>query len=304
MKKITASLFVLALLILVSCKDNKQGIEILPNDDIQYKTISQVDKGAELDSVKTKDTGALENDGFKLFDDLATKLNKDITLDSANQPVIYKFAYELFIDENGDIKKIKELDPSEFKCFVDALGAKVYNNYGKLSEGFLSICEKLKFIPAKKNDLPVKFRMNLVLGVKLAAGEKIGHEINLNLHMPKFSSFDFNLHNRKMPKDFNPSSYFVQVQEMPSIIGGIEALQKNIYYPDPLRKAGIEGRVFLKAFINEQGEVVYTEVMKGVNEGLDTVAQNAVMKTKFIPGKQNGKPVKTQVSIPIVFKLR
>jgi periplasmic protein TonB len=31
---------------------------------------------------------------------------------------------------------------------------------------------------------------------------------------------------------------------------------------------------------------------------------NAVRETKFKPGKQRGKPVKVQVSIPIVFKLQ
>jgi len=29
-----------------------------------------------------------------------------------------------------------------------------------------------------------------------------------------------------------------------------------------------------------------------------------VQKTKFKPGKQRGKPVKVQVSIPVVFKLQ
>ena len=35
----------------------------------------------------------------------------------------------------------------------------------------------------------------------------------------------------------------------------------------------------------------------------DEAAIAAVMKTRFKPGKQRGKPVRVQVSIPILFKL-
>ena len=35
-----------------------------------------------------------------------------------------------------------------------------------------------------------------------------------------------------------------------------------------------------------------------------STAGNAVKQTKFKPGKQRGKPVNVQVSIPVVFKLQ
>ena len=38
--------------------------------------------------------------------------------------------------------------------------------------------------------------------------------------------------------------------------------------------------------------------------GCDEMAVDAVKQTKFNPGKQKGKPVKVQVTIPIVFKLQ
>ena len=46
------------------------------------------------------------------------------------------------------------------------------------------------------------------------------------------------------------------------------------------------------------------KVIKGVGGGLDEAALDAIKQTKFTPGKQKGKPVKVQVSIPIVFKLQ
>ena len=49
--------------------------------------------------------------------------------------------------------------------------------------------------------------------------------------------------------------------------------------------------------------MVKTEIIKGISPSLDTVAADAVMKTKFTPGRISGNPVKTQVAVPIVFEL-
>ena len=99
-------------------------------------------------------------------------------------------------------------------------------------------------------------------------------------------------------------TYFVAVEEMPSPIGGIKAIQEKIVYPEIAKRAGVEGKVYILAFVNEQGEVTKAQVIKGIGAGCDEAALNAVLKTRFTPGKQRGKPVKVQVSIPIIFKLK
>jgi periplasmic protein TonB len=98
--------------------------------------------------------------------------------------------------------------------------------------------------------------------------------------------------------------YFVKVEEMPEPIGGMKTIQEKILYPEIAKRAGIEGRVFVLAFIDETGNVADAKVIKGVGHGLDEAALEAVKQTKFIPGKQKGEPKKVQVSIPIVFKLQ
>jgi len=97
--------------------------------------------------------------------------------------------------------------------------------------------------------------------------------------------------------------YFVAVEEMPEPIGGIEAIQSKIVYPEIAKRAGVEGKVYVLAFVDESGDVTKAVILKGVGAGLDEAALTAVKATKFKPGKQRGKPVKVQVSIPIVFKL-
>ena len=98
--------------------------------------------------------------------------------------------------------------------------------------------------------------------------------------------------------------YFVAVEEMPEPVGGIAEIQKKIVYPEIAKRAGVEGKVYVLAFVNEQGTVTDAKIMKGIGAGCDEAALDAVKKTKFKPGKQRGKPVKVQVSIPVVFKLQ
>jgi len=105
-------------------------------------------------------------------------------------------------------------------------------------------------------------------------------------------------------KDDDEAVFFVAVEETPEPIGGIEAIQSKIIYPEIAKRAGVQGRVFIKAFVDEHGNVVKAETIKGIGAGCDEAAVQAVMQTKFKPGKQRGKAVKVQVSIPIVFKLQ
>jgi protein TonB len=99
-------------------------------------------------------------------------------------------------------------------------------------------------------------------------------------------------------------TYFVAVEEMPEPIGGIAAIQQLITYPEIAKRAGVEGKVYVLAFVDEGGNVTSAKIIKGIGAGCDEAAIDAVRQTKFRPGKQRGKPVKVQVSIPIVFKLQ
>lgn len=97
---------------------------------------------------------------------------------------------------------------------------------------------------------------------------------------------------------------FVAVEEMPYPIGGIQAIQEKVHYTEFGRRAGIKGTVYIEAIINEEGNVINAIVKKGIGGGLDEEALNAVQNTKFVPGKQRGKPVKVKLVIPIKFVLR
>ena len=97
--------------------------------------------------------------------------------------------------------------------------------------------------------------------------------------------------------------YFVAVEEMPYPIGGIKAIMDLIVYPEIAKRAGVEGKVYILAYVNEEGDVEKTEIQKGIGAGCDEAAEYAIKNTKFSPGKQRGKPVKVKIMIPVRFQL-
>ena len=97
-------------------------------------------------------------------------------------------------------------------------------------------------------------------------------------------------------------AFFVAVEEMPELVGGLKTLQTKIKYPEIAKRQGIEGKVLVQAIVDETGKVISTSTIKGIGAGCDEEAMDAVRNSNFKPGKQRGKNVKVQVTIPIVFK--
>lgn len=98
--------------------------------------------------------------------------------------------------------------------------------------------------------------------------------------------------------------FFVAVEQMPELIGGLAALQKNIRYPEMARRAGIEGRVIVQFIVNEDGSIENPRVIRGIGGGCDEEAIKAVSQAKFHPGRQRGEPVRVQYSLPVIFRLQ
>lgn len=93
------------------------------------------------------------------------------------------------------------------------------------------------------------------------------------------------------------------LDKYPEPVGGIEEMIKNVVYPISAKEAGIEGKVLVKAIIDENGYVTETSILKSINKDCDKAAMDAIKKTKFTPGIKDNKPVKAEVTIPVMFKL-
>jgi len=104
---------------------------------------------------------------------------------------------------------------------------------------------------------------------------------------------------------------FVVVEEMPSFgPGGIDEFRnnyiaKNLKYPDVAAENGIQGRVFINFVVEPDGRVTNVKVVRSVDPALDKEAVRVVSSSpKWKPGKQRGKPVRVQFTIPIIFVLQ
>ena len=101
---------------------------------------------------------------------------------------------------------------------------------------------------------------------------------------------------------------FQIVEEMPAYPGGeaklYEYLGKNIKYPQIARESGIQGRVFVNFVVEPDGGVSNVKVLRGIGGGCDEEAIRVIKSMpKWKPGKQRGKAVRVQYTIPVVFKV-
>jgi protein TonB len=97
-------------------------------------------------------------------------------------------------------------------------------------------------------------------------------------------------------------SYLSVAQVIPQPVGGMDAINKHINYPKLAKKAGVTGKVYILAYINENGGVDNTKIVKGIGAGCDEEAANAVKSTKFTPGKNDGVPIKMKLVLGFTFK--
>jgi len=77
-------------------------------------------------------------------------------------------------------------------------------------------------------------------------------------------------------------------------------------YPEKAKKDGASGKVTVKIYVDEKGEVRKWEIIKATPPGLgfEEEAIKAVQKWKFAPAVQRGKPVGVWIAIPFTFEIK
>src|SRR3989339_172941 len=98
------------------------------------------------------------------------------------------------------------------------------------------------------------------------------------------------------------------VEVMPEFKGGHEAMVNfliaNVKYPENAKKKGIQGKVFVSFIVGKKGKISNVRVVKGVNQELDAAAVRVVASMPdWNPGKDKGKTVDVELTLPIQFKL-
>ena len=126
--------------------------------------------------------------------------------------------------------------------------------------------------------------------------EDIADDLTLDeLDFDDFSNMD-----APPPPPSGPKVAFIPYDLAPRAKSAIKPI-----YPEIAQEAGIEGVVVVQAFIDQNGRVKETLILKGVpNTGLDEAAMEAIRRTKFHPAEQRERPVAVWISIPVNFRLK
>lgn len=109
--------------------------------------------------------------------------------------------------------------------------------------------------------------------------------------------------------DASDEDAYKDVEQLPMFHGGngalIEYLRNNIQYPELAAKSGMSGRVVVGLIVDKDGSVTNVRVLKSVDFYLDEEAVRVVKSMpKWIPGRNNGVPVRVKMQVPISFSFR
>jgi TonB family protein len=74
-------------------------------------------------------------------------------------------------------------------------------------------------------------------------------------------------------------------------------------YPATARRAGVEGRVILRAVIRRNGSVDDVEVIRDLPHGLGEAAREAVEQWRFRPARYEGQPIDVYYTVTVNFRL-
>lgn len=115
------------------------------------------------------------------------------------------------------------------------------------------------------------------------------------------------LNNLIVGEDTTSTPYAV-VEQMPEFPGGEAALQRYLHnsvkYPNIAMENGIQGKVYVGFVVERNGSISNVRIARGVDASLDKEAMRVVrLMPKWIPGKQNGEPVRVSFTAPINFVL-
>jgi len=99
------------------------------------------------------------------------------------------------------------------------------------------------------------------------------------------------------PPSAPPQPEFVAVERQPAKLSGPDPV-----YPTDLCRAGVEGRVVARAWIQRDGSVSDVQILRSDNSGFEAPVRTAMLQWRFEPAVQAGNPVPVWMTIPLRFR--
>lgn len=110
-------------------------------------------------------------------------------------------------------------------------------------------------------------------------------------------------HPTDKPERLSGRRVFDYAHRMPKIVGGLGAYYIHIDYPESAVRQGVEGRLVLSFIVDTEGHTSEIEVLQSLHPACDSAAVQALRRTRFVPGSQDGEPVQVKMRLPVRFQL-
>ncbi len=100
---------------------------------------------------------------------------------------------------------------------------------------------------------------------------------------------------------------FVIVEETPRLLpneaDAMRAMQERLIYPPLARFRRVEGRVIVEFVVEKDADISRVRVVRGIGSGCDQEAARLIRGLRFRSGRQRGKAVNVQMTLPVTFSL-
>lgn len=197
-----------------------------------------------------------------------------VPISNVNSEIVIAFS----VDTGGNVINIQLL-----KNILPAIDNEVINAF-KTSP---------KWTPAKLKGSNVKVNIGMRLQIVADSATK-------TLRATKYS-----FPGQNITSDSN--TVFAAVEVPPSYINGpaefAKYLDKNVNYPDSALRNKVEGRVILSFVVEKDGSLSGIKPLRSPSPDLSNECIRVMQVYKFVPGSQNGKPVRVQYVTAIYFNL-
>ena len=97
------------------------------------------------------------------------------------------------------------------------------------------------------------------------------------------------------------------VEQMPHFPGGQSAMMRyineNLRYPEEAEQSDVVGRAVVSFIVEPDGALSDIEIKRSLDPAFDRMALLVVQgMPRWVPGKQDGKPVRVRYNIPVSFR--
>lgn len=112
---------------------------------------------------------------------------------------------------------------------------------------------------------------------------------------------------QELIKDGSHRNYTITTETNAHYPGGNEALYRYFFehmeYPEEAKSRSVEGQVTLSFFVLPDSTVSDVRCLRDLGYGTKEEAIRLVKNLKFAPAVQDGRPIKQNMMVPVIFKI-